>query len=486
MMHRLVRTFLFTIMFGVVVTSLLAAQTPVSPPAILNVLAHVPGGNTSGGEVREKTPRADGYYHIDTPKSIARLKAMHANNYNYLIWNSPSDWDDLRNELLPAAQKAGINVWAYLAPPPESRQKKSFPYQTDYVKWAEELAKLSLRYPALQAWVMDDFTFDQKFFTPEYVSKLQSTAHAINPNLRFFPVLQLTALTDTWMKNYGTVIDGVVAPFINLPYLETQRTTLFDEQVTKAAAALRPSGKPLYLLPYVGRHLRSPLEPSPEYVKEIMDLSLKAMRDGRLGGVVSYGTPMEDHPGMTRSNDALDGNCRLSLSLAPVHVEKDEWAQATQTIKITPGQPIYWLSFWHKDRLGRGDASGRVIKEVLIDDAVIWHQDANDDPADTWMEGGSLEGPVNVTAQLKGRREARLTFRIRSLSAFTEMGLDVGFDRLKSTGFTITDPGFETGEGWHLSDSGKALMAAIDRYDPDLHKKVFQVVADEFARYKPR
>lgn len=484
-MRPVLCTMFAIVIFAAFGSSALVAQAG-TPSPLLNVLGHVPGGNTSGGEAREKTPRADGYYHIDTPKTIARLKAMHANNYNYLIWNSPSDWDDLRNELMPAAQKAGIGIWVYLVPPPESGHKKSFPYQTDYVKWAEELAKLSVRYPLLQAWVMDDFTFDQKFFTPEYVGRMQATARAINPKLRFFPVLQFTALTDAWMKAYGPVIDGVIAPFINMPYLETQRTTLFEEQITKAADALRPSGKPLYIMAYVGRHLRSPLEPSPAYVKELLELSFKAMDDGRLAGVISYGTPMEDHPGATSSNAALDGNARLSLSLAPVHVVKDEWAQATQTVKVAPDAPVYWLSFWHKDRLGRGDPAGRVVKEVLIDDVVVWHQDANDDPADTWMEGGSLEGPVNVTAELKGKREAKLTFRILSLSDFTEMGVDVGFDRLKGTGLTIADPGFETGEGWQLSDSGQALMAGIDRYDPDLHKKVFEAVASEFAHYRPR
>ncbi|MEO6924682.1 MAG: hypothetical protein ABI142_12720 [Bryocella sp.] len=485
-MKRAFGTLLMLLVLPCIAVPSARASDQAARPPILDVLAHVPGGNTSGGEVREKAPRADGYYHIDTPASIARLKAMHANNYNYLIWNSPSDWDDLRLELLPAAQKAGINIWVYLVPPTESIQKKSFPFTTDYVRWAAELAKLSLKYPVLQAWVLDDFTANPKFFNPEYVGKMQDAAHAINPKLRFFPVLQLTSLTDDWAKAYGPVIDGVVAPFLDLPYLETQRTILFNQQVTGAATALKPSGKPLYLLAYVGRHLRSPLEPSPEYVKELFALCFQAMHDGRLAGVVSYGTPMEDYPGQTESNTALDGAARLSLSFAPVAVKAGEWAQASQTITVRPGRPMYMLSFWHTDRWGRSEVANRIEKEVLLDDTVVWHQGANDDPAATWMEGGALEGPVDVTAQLKGKKTAKLTLRIRSVSAFHSDGLDVGFDRLAGEGFTITDPGFETGAGWTLSDSGQALMAAIVRHDTDLHKKVFQTVSEEFAKYSRR
>ncbi|MEO6923532.1 MAG: hypothetical protein ABI142_06880, partial [Bryocella sp.] len=133
----------------------------VSPKPLTHVLGHVAGGNTIGGEVRERTTRADGYFHIDTPRTIARLEELHMNNCNYLIWNSPSDWDDLRHEFLPAAEAAGIQVWAYLAPPAETfaKGKGSDPYRTDYEKWAHELATLSLRYKSLSAWVMDDFTW---------------------------------------------------------------------------------------------------------------------------------------------------------------------------------------------------------------------------------------------------------------------------------------------------------------------------------------
>jgi hypothetical protein len=84
-------------------------------------------------EIREATPRADGIQHVNTPATIQKLKELHVDTYYYLIWDQPTDWDDLKNEFIPAAEKAGIHVIVYLVPPSESTgTRKSYPYLTDY------------------------------------------------------------------------------------------------------------------------------------------------------------------------------------------------------------------------------------------------------------------------------------------------------------------------------------------------------------------
>lgn len=460
------------------------SSVKVTQPPIMNVLAHVPGGNTSGGEIREAVPRKDGYFHLDTPRTIARLKQLHANNYNYLIWNSPSDWDDLRKEFLPAAQRAGINVWVYLVPPTESRIKYAHPFRTDYMRWATELAKLSVRYPCLQAWVIDDFFANLKLFTPEYVKQLQQAAHAINPNFRFFPDFVLNNINAQVADKYGPVIDGVVAPYIDMPYYNTQRTNSLDPQINAAHAALAKWNVPVYVLLYVGRHLGSPLEPTPQYAHAVMQIAEKAMHEGRLGGLISYGTPLELHPARTRTNPALDGNGRLSFEVTRVPNKAGDWAEAWQTIKVDPKATRYWLSFWHYDRWGEGDHPGLLVKEVLLDDKVVWSMDPAADVSATWFEGGSLEGTLDLTDVLRGKTTARLTLRMRTVKNFSQLPLDVSFDRLKASGFTISDPGFETGRGWNVSDSGGAMLAAIDHYDPNTFSEIFTVVSNDFAGYE--
>lgn len=462
----------------------MAAQTAqATGAALMNVLAHVPGGNTAGGEIREAMPRNDGFFHLDTPGTIARLNQLHANNYNYLIWNSITDWDDLQREFLPAAQHAGITVWVYLVPPTESVVKYSAPFRTDYMRWAAELAKLSLRYPCLQAWSIDDFSVNLKLYTPEYVKQLQETAHTINPKLRFFPVMVLNQVGVKWANAYGPYIDGVVAPYIDMPYYNTQRVNSLDPKINSADAALKPWHVVLYPLIYVGRHLGSPLEPTPQYAKAAISICLKAMQEQRIGGIVSYGTALQKDAGRTRTNPALDGYGRLSFEVTKFPNKAGDWAEASQTVTVNPNAAQYWLSFWHHDRWSKNDGPGRLLKEVLLDDKVVWHADPAGINPDTWFEGGPLSGVVNVTTELKNKNTAKLTLRMRTLKDFSGDPIDAGFDRLKGIGFTIGNPGFETNAAWDVHDSGGAMLAAIDHHDPDNLRKVFAAVSAAFGSY---
>lgn len=115
------------------------------------MLANYGGGHTIDMEMREKVPRADGYFHVDTERTISALKNLGANTHYFLMWHSPSDWQDFTEEFLPAAQKADIDVWAYIVPPSECDPDGwcSRLYGTDYVAWAENIAARSVEYDRL-------------------------------------------------------------------------------------------------------------------------------------------------------------------------------------------------------------------------------------------------------------------------------------------------------------------------------------------------
>src|SRR5437867_8424385 len=99
------------------------------------------------GDFSAEIRRRDG--RIDIDANIAALKAMNANTYFYLIWHNVHDWDDLP-AFASAADKEGIDVWVYLVPWSETPEGKKSPYgysqpfKTDYVRWAQEIARLSL------------------------------------------------------------------------------------------------------------------------------------------------------------------------------------------------------------------------------------------------------------------------------------------------------------------------------------------------------
>ncbi len=101
--------------------------------------------------------RADG--HVDINAMVGRLQELGVGTYYWLVWHAATDWEDLKL-FLPEARQAGIEVWVYLVPPSEgsgSAGPASEPFRLDFLRWAEEIARLSLQHTNLTGWVIDDF-----------------------------------------------------------------------------------------------------------------------------------------------------------------------------------------------------------------------------------------------------------------------------------------------------------------------------------------
>ena len=127
--------------------------------------------------------RPDG--RADVEAMASRLKELSVGTYYWLV-EPAKDWEDLKL-FLPKAAQVGLQVWVYLVPPSESEPqpgagaKYPEPFLQDYVRWAEEIAKLSLQHTNLTGWVIDDFDGNLKFYTPDYVRRMQARAKSVNP-----------------------------------------------------------------------------------------------------------------------------------------------------------------------------------------------------------------------------------------------------------------------------------------------------------------
>jgi hypothetical protein len=153
--------------------------------------------------------RADG--RVDTDAMVMRLKDLGVTTYYWLIWHAPTDWDDLKL-FLPKAREAGIEVWVYLVPPSEG--PPSEPFRLDYPRWAEEIARLSLKHANLTAWVIDDFYANRKLFTPAYLREFQTRSKRVNPRLAFLPLMYPDEVQPQFVEDYREVIDGVVVAYL--------------------------------------------------------------------------------------------------------------------------------------------------------------------------------------------------------------------------------------------------------------------------------
>ena len=153
---------------------------------------------------------------VDTAAMARRLEELGVTTYYWLIAHAATDWEDLQL-FLPEAARAHIEVWAYLVPPSESAPRNGTlypePFRLDYLRWAEEIARLSLQHTNLTAWVIDDFYENHALFTPAYVGRMQQQARRLNPGLAFLPLMYYGELNRRFVDDYRKVIDGVVAAY---------------------------------------------------------------------------------------------------------------------------------------------------------------------------------------------------------------------------------------------------------------------------------
>jgi len=242
----------------------------------------------------------------DIPKLMAALQKIGARDYLHLVWSKelyPNSWDDFVL-LAPEFQKAGLRLWLYLVPPSEPPAPE--PFGLDYVRWAEECAKLAKRYSCLAGLCMDDFNGNVDKFTPAYCQEMMKAAHTIAPHLAFL-VINYFGYYEKSMAEHVRLgaIDGVVFPHF-YPQKNHTDTTLLRPQIQAYRAWLdeqtRKGGfsktMPLVVMVYATKHSQSPDSPTPAFIRKSLEIGLNATDKGLADGVVTYCLP-KDRPEFT-------------------------------------------------------------------------------------------------------------------------------------------------------------------------------------------
>lgn len=215
--------------------------------------------------------------HVDCEKLLSELTELRANTYNWLVRHKATDWDDLKT-FLPFARKNKINVWVTIVPPTESspNYSDSEPFKQDYLKWAEEIGKLSAKEKNLVAWSIDDFMSNAKTFSPEMLGKMLAKAHAANPQLAFVPCIYFRDVTPQFWKNYGTLLDAILFPYL----AESGQGNLSDatkvESEIQKIKSIVGENTPVILDVYATQHSAHPQGSQPPYVREVMERGHRA------------------------------------------------------------------------------------------------------------------------------------------------------------------------------------------------------------------
>lgn len=248
----------------------------------------------------------------DIPKLMTQLSDLNANTYNWLVWKGENDWDDLKL-FLPIAKQYHISVWITLVPPSESKpiaKWSSEPYRTDYVKWCTEIAKLSVEYPNLVAFSIDDFTHNLTTYTSSYMEEMLSAIDQLNPEFQFIPCSYYKQITPAFVSTYQKYFDGILFPYraeSDVTGANLKNPDLVKPEIERLRDLFSP-GFPIYLDVY--SHAHSKLGAStPEYVEKVIDY----------GGEYADGVLIYCHPNPVTFQDKYAIVKSAFNSLSSVH-----------------------------------------------------------------------------------------------------------------------------------------------------------------------
>jgi hypothetical protein len=390
-MHRRIPILLIAAAVGLASLAVTATATPAvaSPPPPATVQPLVQPDATGGVLHGDYAGAILSGNDINVTATINALVGAHVTTYAYLICgtNNPQNmWADLPG-FLSAPATNGISVWVYLCPPTEAHDSGGSPdmppFNWDYVTWATQIAQLSLTHPNLTAYAMDDFASNGSTFTRAYVAQMVNAGRAVNPAIRFLPVLYWQNIYNytNMIGPYRYYIDGVIFPY----------------------------------------------------------------RDASHGGdTTNYTNAPAEIEQVASSLQCVHGNSCYQLYFPPSTASGTGWSvQVTQTVTVDPSAAAYGLTLNVWDDY-TSTTSGYRYARVLVNGTVVWSRDINGDQSGS---SAVTVSPTALMTALHGKSSATVALQMYDAKAVSNFHSTVTFDNLVATGFTVTDPDLENNVG---------------------------------------
>lgn len=207
--------------------------------------------------------------HADIQTLLCELNELHANTYRWIYRPGSTNLEDLK-AFLPLARAQNIRVWVNVNPP--SERPKDIPTErlrADYEEWAADLARLSLTETNLIAWSIDDFVWNLKFFTPEYLEKVLAAARAVNPKFAFASCCYFKGVTPEFVKKHGAMCDGIIFPYRDESGGANLQSAAHVASEVEALRKLLGPRCAIVVSIYSTRHSKLG-DSTPEYVQEVL------------------------------------------------------------------------------------------------------------------------------------------------------------------------------------------------------------------------
>ena len=151
--------------------------------------------------------------------------------------------------------------------------------------------------------------------------------------------------------------------------------------------------------------------------------------------------------------------------------EKGATASRQLPVTVHPATDRNLLDFWVKDSY-RGARANYYYKQALVDDQVVWEDDVAGDEG--WQHVS-----VDVGSLLAGKEQARLTFRVKNVTAVNNeelIELFVYFDDVHLFGGLLSNGEFETASGWSYAESGSSSWSGgASSYDAHGGRRSYRI-----------
>jgi hypothetical protein len=404
---------------------------------------------------------------MKTQTTIKQLKKLHVNTYFYKIHHSAAAWRHLLKDFLPAAQKAGINVFVYLSCPEAAiGDKDPNPFGTDYIHWAKAIAHLSRKYSHLKGWAIDDFTYSLHTLTPSYVKKMQKSAHKINPKLIFAPEINYyLATSKSFHRKYGPYVDAIIVPyevFYNLKPLPHQL-----DEITKMWGSKRVA-----LMIYATKHGHILKPPPTQYVRKAVKIGLNYKKHGKLAGVIMYKLPKDPHK-ITCEN--LTHVLQFAVNWQ-TSTKTGVYVEASQKVRLNPGTHHYRISFWQQDDRHSSNPKGYHVKQFLVNGHVVWHKDVAKDGEKRYKVS------LDLTKYLRGKSRATIAFRLYEKRGVGSYEVQVTLGGIRGHGFHVANNGCSD---WIFKSTGSKVHRTYQCHECNPHKqqKMFDAVKKLYSKW---
>lgn len=208
----------------------------------------------------------------DIEAALSMILDLNVNCYTYLIHRYSEKELKALGEFCRRMREHDIEVWAYLVPPSEAVPGYP-PFGLDYLKWAEEVAKISVEQPNLTLWMIDDFDGNLSFFTIDYTRQIYEKTKEINPNLLFGVCVYHESLDKFSRAGYLNYVDALLWGYQHSSFLYPE-CGIYPTTLPLEINDYLKTGKIAIPCIYFTPHSSWPLNrPSKEYLKKAMEIA---------------------------------------------------------------------------------------------------------------------------------------------------------------------------------------------------------------------